>query len=162
MSKDSTYYKEIIQKLTRLRKKEYSFFASVGLQSSLLIGLILFLCFSLLELAGNFSPSVRTYFFFFMLIVFLSALILLFLVPVLKLSGIIGEPDHYSVAKRVGRNFPSPALTRSKRLPITTLLPLRPIWLRRLENRHALYITVSPRRMSSTRPMPCCSATRAT
>lgn len=106
MSKDSTYYKEVIQKLTRLRKKEYSFFASVGLQSSLLIGLILFLCFSLLELAGNFSPSVRTYFFFFMLIVFLAALILLFLVPVLKLSGIIGEPDHYSVAKRVGRNFP--------------------------------------------------------
>ncbi len=106
MGKDSTYYKEIIQKLTKLRKKEYTFFASVGLQSSLLIGLILFICFSLLELAGNFSPSIRTYFFFFMLVVFLSAFILLFLIPLFKFSGIIGNADHYSTAKRVGRNFP--------------------------------------------------------
>ncbi len=106
MSKDSTYYKEIIQKLTRLRKKEYTFFASVGLQASLLVGLILFLCFSLLELAGNFSPTVRAYFFFFTLLVFLAAFILLFLIPLLKYSGIIGEADYYSTAKRVGRNFP--------------------------------------------------------
>ncbi len=106
MSKDSTYYKEILQKLTRLRKKEYTFFASVGLQSSLLIGLILFLCFSLLELAGNFSPSVRTYFFFFMLLVFLAAFTLLFLIPLLKYAGVIGEADYYGTAKRVGRNFP--------------------------------------------------------
>ncbi len=106
MSKDSTYYKEILQKLSRLRKKEYTFFASVGLQASLLVGLILFLSFSLLELAGNFSPSVRTYFFFFTLLVFLAAFILLFLIPLLKYSGVIGEPDYYNTAKRVGRNFP--------------------------------------------------------
>ncbi len=106
MSKDSTYFKEIIQKLTRLRKKEYTFFASVGLQSSLLIGLILFICFSLLELAGNFSPSVRTYFFFFTTIVFLAALSILFVIPLLKYSGILGKTDYYSTAKRVGRYFP--------------------------------------------------------
>ena len=106
MSKDSTYYKEIIQKLARLRKKEYTFFASVGLQVSLLIGLILFLCFSLLELAGNFSPSVRTYFFFFTLLVFLASFILLFLIPMLKYAGILGEADYYNAAKRVGRSFP--------------------------------------------------------
>ncbi len=106
MSKDSTYYKEILQKLTRLRKKEYTFIASVGLQASLLVGLILFVCFSLLELAGNFSPSIRTYFFLFTLLIFLAAFILLFLIPLLKYSGVIGEPDYYSTAKRVGRNFP--------------------------------------------------------
>jgi hypothetical protein len=106
MSKDSKYYKEIIQKLIGLRKKEYTFFASVGLQASLLIGLILFLCFSLLELAGNFSPSVRTYFFFFTLIVFLAALILLFILPLFKYAGISGEADYFGAARRVGRNFP--------------------------------------------------------
>ena len=106
MSKESPYFKEILEKLSRLKKKEYSFFASIGLQASLLIGMILFVFFSLLELAGHFSPAVRTYFFFFTLLVFLAALIILFIIPLLKLYGIIGKTDYYSAASRVGRNFP--------------------------------------------------------
>jgi hypothetical protein len=106
MSKESTYYKEIITKLTRLIKKEYSLFALIGLQASFLIILILFTFFSFAEFAGNFSPSVRAYFFFFTLLIFISAFVMLFIVPVLKYAGVIGKPDYYSTASRVGKSFP--------------------------------------------------------
>ncbi len=106
MNKESTYYKEIIAKLSRLKKKEYTLFALIGLQASLLIGLILFAFFSFIELIGNFSPAVRTYFFFLTLLVFLSAFIFLFIIPLLKYSGFIGKPDHYDTASRVGKSFP--------------------------------------------------------
>jgi hypothetical protein len=106
VSKESTYYKEIIEKLSRLKRKEYTFVASIGLQASLLIGLIMFTFFSVLELAGNFSPSVRTYFFFFTLLVFLSVLSVLFIIPLLRYYGIIGKTDYYYTASRVGKNFP--------------------------------------------------------
>ena len=106
MSKESTYYKEIIEKLSRLKKKEYALFASIGVQASLLIGLILFVFFSLLELIGNFSPAIRTYFFFFTLLVFIFTLVILFIIPLLKYTGIIGKTDYYITAARVGKNFP--------------------------------------------------------
>ncbi len=107
MSKESTYYKEIIDKLSQLKKKEYTLFAYIGIQASFLIGLILFVFFSLLELIGNFSPAVRTYFFFFTLLVFLFALSFLFIIPLLKYSGIIGKTDFFGTASKVGKSFPN-------------------------------------------------------
>ncbi len=106
MSKESTYYKEIINKLALLKKKEYAFSASVGLQASFIIGLILFVFFSLFELAGNFSPAIRTYFFFFTLLVFISALTILFITPFLKYAGLTGRTDYLKAAVRVGKKFP--------------------------------------------------------
>ena len=106
MSKESPYYKEIIEKLSGLKKKEYALFVSIGIQSAFLTGLILFFFFSLLELAGHFSAGVRTYFFFFTLLVFIAALSLLFIIPLLKYSGIIGRTDFYSTAAQVGKSFP--------------------------------------------------------
>jgi Domain of unknown function (DUF4175) len=106
MGEESTYYKEIIEKLSRLRKKEHTIFAYIGVQAAFIIGLILFVFFSLLELIGNFSPAVRTYFFFFILLIFLSVLTILFIVPLLKYSGIIGKTDYFVTASRVGKSFP--------------------------------------------------------
>lgn len=106
MSKESAYYKEIIEKLSKLKRKEYSLLAIIGLQASVFIGLVLFSFFSLLELIGNFNPAVRTYFFFFTLLLFLLALTVLVIIPLLRYSGIMSKTDYYGTASRVGRNFP--------------------------------------------------------
>lgn len=106
MGKESTYYKEIIAKLSQLKKKEYTLFALIGLQASFLVGLILFTFFSFTELIGHFPPAIRTYFFFLTLLLFISAFVVLFVIPLLKYTGIIGRIDLNSTASRVGKSFP--------------------------------------------------------
>ena len=60
MGTESNYYKEIIGKLESLTKREYTFFASLGIQSAVMAGVSVFTFFALLEMLFHFSYAVRT------------------------------------------------------------------------------------------------------
>ena len=105
MSSDSTYYKELISKLERLDKKEYSLFIILGIQACLIIGISIFTTFSFLEMIGNFDSAIRTILFFLFLLITIGALSFLVLLPTLKYFHIIGRPDYFKTARKVGNNF---------------------------------------------------------
>lgn len=107
MGKDSGYYKEIIGKLENLTKREFSFFALIGIQKAILTGIIVFTIFSLFEMVFYFSSTVRTVLFFIFVVCFLSAFIFLFVIPLLKYFNIFGKINYYRLADKVGINFPS-------------------------------------------------------
>jgi hypothetical protein len=106
MGTDSNYYKEIISKLENLTKKEYSFFASLGIQTAVMAGVSVFTLFALLEMLFHFSSVVRTILILIFLIVTIGALGYLFIFPLLKYFNLFRKTDYYKVADRVGQNFP--------------------------------------------------------
>ena len=65
--KDSVFYKEIIDRLEKLTKKEYALFSSLGIQAALIIGLLTFICFAFFEFVFHFSSAVRTVLFLILL-----------------------------------------------------------------------------------------------
>lgn len=103
---NSNYYKEIINKLEKLKKREYILFASLGIQTSLIIGLTAFILFSLLEMIGHFSSAARTIFFFVFLVLFIGSFLYSFILPLFNYFSIFRRTDYHKVADRVGRNFP--------------------------------------------------------
>ncbi|MFO7447128.1 MAG: DUF4175 family protein [Ignavibacteriaceae bacterium] len=107
MGTDSNYYKEITGKLDNLTKREFIFYASMGLQIAAIISISIFTSFALLEMAGHFSPSVRTVLFFLFILFSTGALSFFFLRPVFKYFKLFTRADHYKIAEKVGRNFPS-------------------------------------------------------
>jgi len=74
---DSNYYKEIINKLEKLTKKEYILFALLGIQISFLVGVVIFTLFVFLEMLGHFSSTVRTVLFFIFLVLFIGTFLYL-------------------------------------------------------------------------------------
>jgi hypothetical protein len=107
MGTDSKYFKEVINKLERLTKREYALFASIGLQSFLIISAAVFFSFTLLEYIGNFSSDFRTILFFVFLLFFFSTFIFLFVVPLLKHFNLFRKTDYFAAAGKVAKNFPS-------------------------------------------------------
>ena len=105
MGNESTYYREIIAKLERLVKREYFLFAAIGIQSTALVGILVFLSFSFLEALFHFVSPVRTILFLTFLIFTFSVFVFLFVVPVLKYFNIFRKTDYYKVAERAGSNF---------------------------------------------------------
>ncbi|MDR3611827.1 MAG: hypothetical protein P4L27_14755 [Ignavibacteriaceae bacterium] len=106
MGTDSNYYKEIISKLERLTRKEYTFFASLGIQASVLTGIAIFVLFAFLEMLFHFSSAVRTVLVLFFLVITIGALGYLFIFPLLKYFNIFRKTDHFKTAGKVGNNFP--------------------------------------------------------
>ena len=60
---ESGYYKEIINKLEKLTKKEYILVALLGIQTSLIVSLAAFVLFSFSEMIGHFSSIVTIFFY---------------------------------------------------------------------------------------------------
>jgi Domain of unknown function (DUF4175) len=104
---NSNYYKEIIRKLEKLTRKEYVLLASLGIQNSLLIGVITFTLFAFVEMAGYFSSDIRTVLFFIFIVTFLGSFLYLFILPLVKYFNIFRRTDYQRVADKVGRSFPS-------------------------------------------------------
>jgi Domain of unknown function (DUF4175) len=104
---NSKYYKEILDKLERLNKREYILAAFWGIQLALLIGSAVFTFFVLLEAAAHFSAAVRTVMFFLFVLIFIALFIYLFIIPVLKYLKLFRNSNYYLTAKKVGKNFPS-------------------------------------------------------
>ena len=105
MRNQSTYYKEIIAKLERLVKREYFLFAAIGIQSTVIIGILIFLSFSFGEALFHFESLVRTILFVIFLVFTIGVFVFLFVVPILKYFNIIRKTDYYKVAAKAGNNF---------------------------------------------------------
>lgn len=106
MRTDSNYYKDIINKLERLNKREYALFAMLGIQAAALIIVSFITGFSLLEFLGNFSSAIRTVLFFILTVAGIASIIFLFILPLLKYFNLFRKTNYYDTAKKVGRSFP--------------------------------------------------------
>lgn len=106
MGTDSNYYKEIISKLENLTKKEYTFFASLGIQSAIMGGVLVFTFFAFLEMLFHFSSTARTILFLIFLVITIGGLGYMFLLPMLKYFNIFRKTDYFKTARKVGNNFP--------------------------------------------------------
>jgi hypothetical protein len=106
MSKESGYYKEIIKKLDILKRYESASFIFIGIQAAVLIAAATFLSFTFLEFIGHFNSAVRTIFFFLFLLLSLGAFLFLFILPLTRYLNIFSHTNYYSIADKVGRNFP--------------------------------------------------------
>ncbi len=106
MGSDSKYYKEIIEKLERLLKREYAFFASIGIQKALIIGISVFTLFSFLEMIAHFSSIVRTILFVIFLASTIGSAAVFFILPLLKYFKIFRKTDYFKTAGIVGNHFP--------------------------------------------------------
>ena len=106
MGTESNYYKEIISKLESLTKREYTLFASLGIQSAVMAGVSVFTFFALLEMLFHFSSGARTILFLIFLVITIGALGYLFLIPLLKYFNIFRKTDYFKTAGKVGQSFP--------------------------------------------------------
>ncbi len=107
MGSESGYLKEIINKLEKLVKKEYSLTASIGIQTALLISLVVFTLLVFSEMLGHFSSAARTIIVIVFSLLFIVLFILLFLIPALKYFSFFRKTDYYKTAGKVGLHFPS-------------------------------------------------------
>lgn len=105
MSTES-YYKEIIKKFNDLTRREYASLSLAGIQVALIGTITLFLTFTLLEMAGNFSVNFRTGLFFVFLVASIAMLGYLFLYPFARFLNLFSKPDYYESARKVGKHFP--------------------------------------------------------
>ena len=105
--KDSIFYKEIIEKLEKLKKKEYALFSSVGIQAALIISLLTFISFAFFEFVFHFSSAVRTFLFLVFLLLTIGSFVFLFVIPALKYFNLFRRTNYYNVAGKVGKSFPS-------------------------------------------------------
>ena len=103
---DSGYYKEIINKLEKLTKKEYILVALLGIQTSLIVSLAAIVLFSFAEMIGHFSSAIRTILFFIFLVILIGSFIYLFILPLFRYFNLFRKTDYHKVADRVGKNFP--------------------------------------------------------
>ncbi len=106
MGSESSYYKEIINKLERLVKREYAFSASLGIQFFLLTAVLAFFTFVFVEMVSHFSAEVRTILITVLSVLLVSLFAFLFLLPVLKYFKLFRRTDYFGTAGKVGSNFP--------------------------------------------------------
>lgn len=103
---NSNFYKEIINKLEALVKKEYlSLFLSGLLKFSIII-ISLITLFSLFELVAYSSATVRTFLVFILLALCISSIGYFIVLPLLKYFNAFSKRDYLFSAKKVGRYFP--------------------------------------------------------
>lgn len=103
---EKKFYEEIIAKLERLYKKEYTFIAAIGIQAWLLITIAAITSLAGFESIFHFSSAVRTIFFLLFSLLFFSGFILFVVIPALKYFNIFRSSNYYNAAGRVGKNFP--------------------------------------------------------
>ncbi len=103
---NTSFYKEIINKLELLIKKEHFALFLFGLLASLIIFISVFTFFSLSELAGNFKSIIRTILFFALILITISSVGYLIIVPLLKYFNVFNKWDYFYSANKVGKHFP--------------------------------------------------------
>ena len=103
---DKSFYKEIINKLELLIKKEYLALSLLGLLTTLIIVVSVFTLFSIVELAVNFKSTFRTILFFLFILAAIGSVSYLILIPLLKYFNAFRKRDYFYSAKLVGNSFP--------------------------------------------------------
>ena len=104
---ESGYYKEIISKLNNLTRKEYAYYASLGVQFAVIASISAFFVFSVSELVFHFSVPVRTVLFFLFLVISAGTFFYYLLRPAAGYFNLFTKTDYYNTARKVGNNFPS-------------------------------------------------------
>lgn len=103
---ETNYYKEILNKLDKLDKKEQAFVTLIGLFLSLIIVILVITSFSFLEMVLHHSSLLRTIIFAIVALVFTASFVFLFLRPLIKYFDFFGRRDHYKTAGKVAVYFP--------------------------------------------------------
>jgi hypothetical protein len=103
---ESKYYREILNKLEALFRKESALFTLIGLQSALLISIAVYTSIAWLELLGKFDSTVRTILFVSFLIVFVLSISFFFILPLLRYFNLVGKINYKKTAGKVGKHFP--------------------------------------------------------
>ena len=106
MGSELKYYQEIIAKLERLVKREYFQLSTIGIQATIIVGILVFATFTILESMFHFSSVVRTILFFLFLLFSIGTFAALFVNPLLKYFNIFRKTDYHLIAKKAGKNFP--------------------------------------------------------
>ena len=103
---NTSFYKEIINKLELLIKKEYAALFLKGLLFASIIILAVFTFFSFIELVSNLKSLVRTILFFILVITAIGSVSYLILIPLLKYFNVFKKWDYLYSANKVGKYFP--------------------------------------------------------
>lgn len=106
MNTESSYFKEVINRLESTDRREYLRLILLGLIKTGLIGLSAFILFSLTEYSGNFSSLVRTILFFVFMIFVLGMFSFGVLIPLFKYFKLFTERNYFDTAGKVGNHFP--------------------------------------------------------
>jgi hypothetical protein len=107
MGTESKYYKEILNKLEGVIRKEHFQFLLLGIQVFVLAVFANFTFYSFLELIANFNSIVRTVLFALFVLIAAGLFIYFIIYPILKYFGFLRKKSYKSTAKEVGRNFPN-------------------------------------------------------
>ncbi|BDQ03888.1 DUF4175 family protein [Ignavibacterium sp.] len=102
----SKYYSEIISKLEKLVRKNFSLITAKGLLISLSIIIAALFLFILAESLFRFSASIRTILFYSWVVIIISSLAYFVFIPILKLFNIIPSRNYFETAKIAGLHFP--------------------------------------------------------
>jgi len=102
----SKYYSEIINKLEKLVRKNFTLVTVKGLLISLTIAITSLFVFILSESLFSFSASVRTILFYTWIGIIIASIIYLVIIPLLRLFNIIPSRDYFETAKLAGYHFP--------------------------------------------------------
>jgi len=100
------FYKEIINKLEALIKKEYFLYLLKGTLITLTLILSVVSIFSLIESFFYFNSVVRTILVFVLLLISIGSTGYLILLPLLKYFNIFKDRDYFYSANKVGNHFP--------------------------------------------------------
>lgn len=103
---NQSYYKEITNKFDKLTKREYASFSLSGIQLAVIVSIITFVTFTILEALGHFSSAIRTVMFVCFLLVSAGAFAYYFIYPFGKYLNLLKREDYFTVAEKVGLFFP--------------------------------------------------------
>ena len=106
MGTDSKYYREVIIKLERYCQKKYLLQVMIGLLIVLLIAIVVFTVFALLELIAHSNSSLRTFIFYLTVAVIGGTIVYLLLIPVLRYFKFFRNESYFKVAGKIGEHFP--------------------------------------------------------
>ena len=107
MGTESKYYKEILNKLEGVIKKEHFQFLLLGIQVFVLAVFANFTFYSFLELIANFNSIVRTVLFVIFILIAGGLFIYFIIYPILRYFGFLRKESYTSAANVVGKNFPN-------------------------------------------------------
>ena len=107
MGTESKYYREIINKLEAVIRKESVQFLLLGIQVFVLAVAANFTLYSFLELIANFNSIVRTVLFVLLILIASGLFVYYIIYPILKYFGILRKETYSSAAEEVGKNFPN-------------------------------------------------------
>lgn len=105
MNLESIYYKKIIAKLDGVTKREHLLSTIIGIQVSVIVLIVGFVSFTIIEDIFNASSFVRTILISLLFTAILGAFVYYFLIPLLKYLNIIRENNHFKTAERIGNHF---------------------------------------------------------